>query len=206
MKPGAWLMQFIVLLSVALLACAPSGVVGQVVPKEAKMQPPNPQDPKKPAPEAPRVAEMVAATSAPFYLGAVPTEITLAIHAPTGPALLREGSAQREVYLYVENMTCTEPTPPFQVYLNVPPGHEPEQHPDLNVGSLGTFGLLQRSDPKGRHGGNGMTFTLDITEAVNHLVSAKNWDAEKLRVAFSPAFWEAPVPRVKVGRVSLYFQ
>ena len=168
--------------------------------------PPNPKGPHRPHSTAPRVAEMVGATSEPFYLGPEPTEITLSIHAPTGPALLHEGSAQREVYLDIENVTCSEPAPPFRVYLNVPPGDEPEQHPELRVGNFGTFGLLQQSDPKGQHGGNGMTFTLEITDSVTHLVAMKNWDSGKLRVSFSPGFWEGKVPQVKVGRVSLYFE
>src|SRR5262245_5389851 len=141
--------QFLLLLSVALLVCAPSGVVGQVRPKESKMQsPPNPQDPKKPEPAAPRVAEMVGATSEPFYLGSEPTETTLAIHQPTGPALFHERSVQREVLLNIENVFCNEPAPPFRVYVNIPAGDAPERHPDLRVGNFGTFGLLQRSDPK----------------------------------------------------------
>jgi len=168
--------------------------------------PPNPQDPRQPGSAAPRMAEMVAATSEPFYLGPEPKEVSLAIHAPTGPALFHEHSTQREVYLYIENMTCSQPAPPFRVYLNVPPGHVPEQHPELRVGNLGTFGLLQKSDPKGPHAGSGMSFTLDITEAVNHLAAKKNWDSQNLRVSFSPSFWEGQVPRVKVGRVSLYYK
>jgi hypothetical protein len=168
--------------------------------------PPNPQDPQKPEPAGPHIAEMVAATSEPFYLGPEPTHITMVIHAPTGPALLREGSVQREVYLYVENVTCSKPAPPFRVYLNVPPGDAPEQHPDLRVGNVGTFGLLERSDPRGRHAGNGMTFTMDITESVARLTARKNWDAQHLRVSFSPGFWEGEVPPVKVGRVSLYYK
>jgi hypothetical protein len=167
-----------------------------------------PQDPRKPGPAAPQVAEMVAATSEPFYLGPKPTEITLEMHAPTGPAALREGQkdVQREVYLYIENFACTEPAPPFRVYLNVPPGEAPQQHPELRVGNLGTFGLMKLSDPQGPLGGAGMTFTVDITDAFARLAATRNWDSRHLRVSFSPGFWEAPVPAVKVGRVSLYFK
>lgn len=168
--------------------------------------PPNPQDPRKPGPADPHIPEMVAATSEAFYLGPEPTHITMVIHAPTGPALLREGSVQREVYLYVENVTCSEPAPPFRVYLNVPPGDAPEQHPDLRVGNVGMFGLVERSDPTGRHAGNGMTVPMDITESVTQLIAAKRWDAGHLRVSFSPGFWEGSVPAVKVGRVSLYYK
>jgi tyrosinase len=171
---------------------------------------PKPQDPGKPGPAAPRVAEMVGATSEAFYLGPEPTEITLEIHKPTGPAALLEGqtekNVQREVYLYIENFWCTEPAPPFRVYLNVPPGDIPEKHPELQVGNLGTFGLMKQSNPQGPHGGNGMSFTVDITDAIPGLMAAKNWDSRRLRVSFTPGFWEGKVPAVKVGRVSLYFK
>lgn len=170
-----------------------------------------PEDPGRPGPAAaPRVAEMVAATSEPFYLGSEPTEITLEIHAPTGPALLRDGQAekgvQREVYLYIENFWCMKPAPPFRVYLNVPPGDIPEKHPELAVGNLASFGLVKQSDPHGPNGGNGMSFTVDITDDIARLLAAKNWDSRRLRVTFTPGFWEDPVPAVKVGRVSLYFK
>jgi len=149
---------------------------------------------------------MVAATSEPFYLGPQPTEITLALHAPTGPAASHEASTHREVYLYIENFTSSKAAPPFRVYLNVPRGDVPERHPELLVGNLGTFGLRKASDPEGPRGGNGLSFTVDITEAVPRLIAGKNWDPQNLRVTFSPGYWEGPVPAVKVGRVSLYFK
>jgi tyrosinase len=149
---------------------------------------------------------MVAATSEPFYLGSHPVEITLAIHAPTGPAASHEALTQMEVHLYIENVTCSKDAPPFRVYLNVPRGDTPEQHPELLVGNLGMFGLRKASDPQGKRGGNGLSFTVDLTDAVPHLIASKNWDQQNLRVTFSPGYWEGQVPQVKVGRVSLYFK
>jgi|HubBroStandDraft_6_1064221.scaffolds.fasta_scaffold09897_7 tyrosinase len=166
----------------------------------------NPQDPQKPAAEAPRVAEMVGATSEPFFLGSQPTEITLAMHAPTGPAASHKALSEMEVYLYIENLTCSKEAPPFRVYLNLPRGDAPEQHPELLVGNLGTFGVKKASDPEGPRGGNGLSFTVDLTDAVPRLIASKNWDPRNLRVTFSRGYWEGEVPQVKVGRVSLYFK
>jgi tyrosinase len=168
--------------------------------------PGDPQDPRKLSPTVPPIPEMVAATSAPFYIGAEPTQISLTMHAPTGPALLRAGLLQRDVFLHIENVTCNSDAPTFRVYLNVPAGDEPEQHPELRAGGVGTFGLVEASDPNGARGGRGMTVRLDVTDLFARLAAMKNWDAQTLRVSFSPAYWDAPVPQVKVGRVSLYFR
>lgn len=162
-----------------------------------------PQDPRKSSPPIP---EMVAATSAPFYIGSAATQISLPMHPPTGPALLRADPSQRRVSIRIENITCNRGAPSFDVYLNVPAGGAPEQHPELQVGTLGLFGLVQMSDPKREHGGSGMSFNLDVTDVFNRLAAMTNWDPQNLRVSFVHGFWETPVPQVKVGRVSVYFR
>ncbi len=132
------------------------------------------------------------------------TQISLTMHSPTGPALVNPGPKQ--VVLEVQNVTCLKRSPSFRVYLNVPPGDTAERHPELRVGSLGMFGLVESSDPNGEHGGTGMTFNLDVTEVFTRLQAMRNWDPQNLHVSFVPAAWDAPVPQLKVGRVSLYFQ
>ncbi len=87
----------------------------------------------------------------------------------------------------------------------MPAGDAPEQHPELRAGNLGMFGLVESSDPNGEHGGSGMTFSLDVTDLFARLAARKDWDSHNLRVTFVPAAWDAPVPKVQVGRVSLYF-
>ena len=163
--------------------------------------PSNPQD----AHPAEPVPEMVAATSAHFYIGAEPTEISLQMHAPTGPARLRD-PRDRQVILRVENVTCDKLAPSFDVYLNVPRGHAPQEHPELLTGGLGLFGIVQASQGSGPHGGAGMNFRIDATGLFNRLAAMKDWDPKVLRVTFVPEVWDTPIPQVKVGRVSLYLK
>ena len=151
------------------------------------------------------VQEMVGATSAPFDIGPGITQISLPIHPPTGPAQLPGDSRPKQVTLQVENVTGDKVAPGFTVYLNVPPGDSPVDHPELSAGGLGLFGLTAASHPDSQHGGSGMSFKLNITEVVDHLIATKNWDPNNLRISFLPDYWDAPVPKVRVGRVSLYF-
>lgn len=164
--------------------------------------PPDHRDPQKSRPPVP---EMVGATSAPFEIGSGATEISLAIHPPTGPAQLPADSKPKQVSIQVENITGEKVAPTFSVYLNVPPGDDPVQHPELSAGSLGLFGLVGASHPDSKHGGSGMSFKLNVSEVVDHLIATKNWDPKHLRISFVPGYWDAPVPKVRVGRVSLYF-
>jgi tyrosinase len=195
------------LVCVTLQGCtmAPSrhSRAGPIVPKELNMQSAtDPPDKRKPRPPIP---EMVGATSAPFYIGPERTQISLPIHPPKGPALGDEGSVKRKVILQVENVTGEKRAPSFDVYLNVPAGESPERHPELHAGGLGLFGLVESSAPQGEHAGNGMTFKLDISALFTRLSAMKGWDPQNLRLTFVAEDWDAPVPKVRVGRVSLYF-
>jgi tyrosinase len=166
---------------------------------------PDPKDARKSDATVPPIPEMVGATSAPFFVGAGTTQVSFPMHLPTGPALLRADSTKRNVTLRIENVTCNKRSPTFKVYLNVPVGDAPEKHPELRAGLLGMFGLVRASDPAGEDGGRGMTFDLDVTDLFARLQAMKNWDPQNLRMSFVPTAWDAPVPQVKVGRVSLYF-
>lgn len=165
------------------------------------MQPvPEQKDPQK---SKPPISEMIGATSAPFYIGPGTTQISFALHTPSGPSLLREGSDHQLILLF-ENITGDKRAPSFKVYLNVPHGEAPEQHPEFAAGTLGFFGLLESSRPNPQHGEGGLTLNLDVTDLVHRLMATKNWDLQNLRLSFVPGIWDAPVPRVKIGRVSLY--
>jgi hypothetical protein len=163
----------------------------------------NPTDPRESAPPIP---EMVGATSAPFNIGPGTTQILLPMHPPTGPAREHANSAHREVFLSFENVKGHVRAPSFRVYLNLPPGDEPGRRPDLLAGNLAMFGLVESSSPHGNHGGDGKNMSLNITDIFARLAVMKNWDSRTLRVSFVPANWDAPVPQVQVGRVSLYFR
>ncbi len=163
-----------------------------------------PSDPKGPRQPGPPVPEMVGATEGPFFVGPGRSEISFTMHPPTGPALLSPGLG-RKVVLHVDNVTCERRSPPLEVYLNVPPGAAPENHPELLAGSLGLFGVERVSRTEGDRVAHGMSFKLDVTGLFLGLAARKDFDAHTLRVYFVQGDWDAPPPRVKVGRVSLYF-
>lgn len=48
--------------------------------------------------------------------------------------------------------------------------------------------------------------TLNITRLHRSMLEQKFWDPRRVTIVFMPESWDAPVPQVKVGRVSLYVQ
>lgn len=163
------------------------------------------QTPKKPIPE------MVGATAAPFTLGRESTHVSLAVHPPSGPALVHaregfallrtDGTAVR-VVIQFENITSREPAPDLDVYLSLGPEDDPAKHPELHAGRLPMFGLAESSAPGGDHTENGLFHTLDITRIYGMLVRQPGWDPKNFRVKLVPLYPSAS--KVRVGRVSLY--
>jgi tyrosinase len=153
--------------------------------------------------------EMVGASDHRVPLAAAPTEVEVAIEAPSGPALRErtEGAQPRKVYLKVENVRGTEPAAAsYLVYVNLPPGAEPSTYEDRRVGQLTMFGVPEASEADEEHSGSGLTFSYDITGVVERLQEAGEWDPERLRVAFSPVLVDAAQGGdVNVGRVSLFY-
>ncbi len=86
-----------------------------------------------------------------------------------------------------------------------PPDAVPEDHPELLADSLELFGLEHASRTQGDHVGQGMSFNLDVTDVFLRLAARKDFDSHTLRVYFVQRSWDAPFPRLRVDRVSLYF-
>ena len=101
-------------------------------------------------------------------------------------------------------MTSSDVAPTYDVFLNVPPGEDPNKHEDRFVARVAMFGIKQASDPRGAHGGGGQNFAFDITKLYYRLEGLGEIAPNSLRVSFVPV---SPVgkPRVTVGRVGLYF-
>jgi hypothetical protein len=152
-----------------------------------------------------RNPDMVGATSAPLFLGKEPTRIDLAIHQPTGAASPGADVAPRRVYLHIENITSDEMAPSYDVYLNVPPGDAPEKRPDLHVGGMAMFGLVEASLAGRDEPDHGLTYMFDVTGVYRRLVESGSWDDERVHVSFVPTRWNDPV-RVRVGRISLHIE
>jgi tyrosinase len=113
-------------------------------------------------------------------------------------------SVPDRVYLNLENVRGTHDATALSVFINLPEGSNPADHPDLLAGTVGLFGLRRATVASGQHVGGGLNFLLDISPIVDqlHLGGALNTDA--LRVTIVP---NRPMPddsNVVVGRVSIY--
>jgi hypothetical protein len=154
-------------------------------------------------PNGGRTSELVGATSAPLQLGKETTEVSIPIHAPTGQSPAHEST--RRVFLHIENITSDAEPPRYFVYLNLPPDAEPEGRPDLRVGILAMFGLVEASRARGTDQGQGQTYKFDVTDVYARLVAAQEWDHDALRVSLVPEAWPSSVS-VRVGRISLHIE
>jgi len=167
--------------------------------------PTTPDDPRDADTEVPRIAEMVAATSAPFKLGNDATHIKLAIQPPRSPALSGINNIPSRVFLKFENITSAKMAPSYNVFLNLPPGADPREHPESQVGVLAMFGLKESSKPSRKHPGNGLSYSVTVTGVFLRLLAMPDWDRKNLLVSFVPETWDDAI-NVQVGQVSLYYE
>jgi tyrosinase len=108
------------------------------------------------------------------------------------------------VYLALENIRGTRDATVLNAYINLPEGANPKDHPNLLAGSVGLFGLRRASSRSGQHGGDGLSFTLDITGIVDQLHLSRALISDSIQVAIIPS---RPLPEqadITIGRVSVY--
>jgi hypothetical protein len=166
-------------------------------------------------PVNPPQQELVGATRSADHLGDQITHVTLPTpvtpHAfrsardkKAAPATASAKQLVQQVTLQLEQVTSSDVAPTYDVFLNVPPGEDPNKHEDRFVARVAMFGIKQASDPRGSHGGGGQNFAFDITKLYHHLSDSGEIDPKELRLSFVPV---SPIgkPSVTVGRVSLYF-
>jgi tyrosinase len=99
-------------------------------------------------------------------------------------------------YLRVEGVTGSTAAPLYGVYVNVPEGEDPHDHPELRAGSFSTFGLVETSQTNAQHDGEGLTAVFDITTLRDQLTSEGLWDDSRIDVRFST---EVPRPVASDG-------
>lgn len=117
-----------------------------------------------------------------------------------------EAALPDQVFLNLENVRGTHDAAVLSVYINLPEGENPSDHPELLAGSVGLFGLRTASRKDDKHGGQGLNFVLDITKIVDTLHLENALDVESLQVRIVP---HQPVPEqadITVGRISIYRQ
>jgi tyrosinase len=117
-----------------------------------------------------------------------------------------ETAAPDRVFLNLENVRGTHDASVLSVYINLPEGAKPGDHPELMAGSVGLFGLRSASAAEGAHAGQGLNFVLDITKVIDTLHLDHGLDADALQVRIVP---HRPIPdqaEITVGRISVYRQ
>jgi tyrosinase len=155
-----------------------------------------------------RPAEMIGASEQPVTLTGRPAVAELAVTAPTGPGRAAEAAGDARMYLNLENITGTGDPVSYAVYLNVPEGARPEDHPERFAGVLPMFGVAEASQADDRHPGSGLHYALEVGRIVRELAARGEWNPARVRVTFVPrttSALEAAAERpIRVGRVSVY--
>lgn len=147
----------------------------------------------QPAP-APGVA---GSTRRAFSLGREAERVSLSVRIP---------EQARRLVLRIEGITATEPPPAYTVYLNVPAGVEPASRPDLRVGVLPLYGVVETTATRRRPPNEGLSYLFPVTELIRRLSAEQKEPLRTLRLTFVPAPGSGSA-RVKVGRaVLLWFR
>jgi tyrosinase len=157
-----------------------------------------------------------------MMLGSDRQSVAFELHSPS-PAnksdALGTPEATQRVILALENVTAQEhPIHSYEVYVNVPEGEEPTEHPELLAGLISRFGLVKATSPDSTHGGQGLNLSFDISELVARLEQSGTWNPTTVRVTFIPHDLQEvealrlegtampQIQPIKVGRVSIYVQ
>jgi len=117
-----------------------------------------------------------------------------------------ETLAPDRIFLNLENIRGAHDAVALNVYVNLPEGSDPSDHPELLAGSVGLFGMRRASLADGQHAGTGLSFTLEITRIVDKLHADQQLKTGSIRVTIVP-YRELPgQAQVTIGRVSMYRQ
>lgn len=110
------------------------------------------------------------------------------------------------IFLNLENVRGRSDATTFRVYINLPEGENPDEHPERLAGSIALFGVRKASLADGEQGGDGLTFVLEITRIVDALHLEDSLATRPLDVRLVPV---NPVPdsaQISIGRISVFRQ
>jgi len=156
--------------------------------------------------------ELVGASQAPLAIRASGARTTVKLHPEVRRSLTAslaqasETAPPDRVILNLENVRGARDAHVLSVFIDLPPGSKPSDHPELLAGSVALFGLREASSDSSTHGGQGLNFALDISKVVDSLHLNKALDANDIDVTIVPS---RPVPdeaQITVGRISIYRQ
>ena len=114
--------------------------------------------------------------------------------ATAGFAAAAEATPDR-VFLNLENVRGFNDATAFRVYVN-----------DILAGSIALFGVRKATVADGEHGGEGLTFVLEITKIIDQLHLQNALDVSKLDVRVEPIKHVPEEAKISIGRVSIFRQ
>jgi tyrosinase len=160
-------------------------------------------------------AELIGSNDAPVQIaGPIETRVRLDPAATAKvrqsfQSLARPGPATQEpdrIFLNLEDIRGVSDAAAFRVYVGLPDGADPAQHPENLAGTVSLFGVTKATKADSPHGGNGLNEVLEITSIVDALHLRQSLDADHLKVRFVPRTEIGPQHKISVGKVSLYRQ
>jgi tyrosinase len=158
----------------------------------------------------PRTVEPLGVSAAGLQLQGGQVNTTVALQAAPRARLTAAFAAVPEsppdrVFLNLENVRAARDGGILTVYVNLPDGADPAQHPELRAGSVALFGAAAASAPDGEHGGEGLSFTMDISRIIDSLhLSGDLKDQLKVKVVAPSAGLDDA--QINIGRIGVYRQ
>lgn len=116
-----------------------------------------------------------------------------------------EGEAPDRVFLNLENIRGDADGVTLRVYVGLPDGAAPEDHPEALAGSVALFGVGEASRVAGEHGGDGLTSVLEISSIVGDL-HLRAGVPDELSVVVVPRAPLPPGTDISIGRISVFRQ
>src|SRR3984885_8625264 len=168
---------------------------------------PTPRAMTTPPPPPQQTPEMLGATEAPVSLAADQVHANLRLEAPSGPAAAVRAAPgpTARVHLNLENVTGETGAVNYDVYVDLPEGADPDQHPELLAGVLAPFGVARSSSRRDPHtGGSGLNAAFDITSVVDRLRTEGAWGPQKVPGSVVPPRGDEEPAPLRVGRISVY--
>jgi tyrosinase len=133
-----------------------------------------------------------------------------AAKAPKNAKVAVQPEPEGRTYLHIENVVSKKAHNTYEVYVNLPEKPDAASYERHYAGSMHLFGVVRASTRSARSAGNGLSFSMDITELVDALKKSNEWDDKNVRVTLQPrsVVEGQPAPAehepIRIGRISLY--
>ena len=116
-----------------------------------------------------------------------------AVSASVTPERAVENAEPDRVFLHLENVRGAADSPVLQVYVA-----------GKLAGSVALFGVRKASKADGKHAGQGLNLSMEITDIVDELHLNKALDVDAVDVRIVPVTAVHEKAKISVGRVSIY--